>query len=238
MKKILFVIVLLYPAFLFGQLNDKFELGISLNTVEPHFPLANINFLDNFIDGGDCHNKSFALGITGKYSFKEPLAFHLRFIWTNRNVHDRRELENSLDDVKFRQSLLKFSPGILWTFSHNRISFFSGVELPVTIIGKMKEYYYSQYGGDIHDGIQKIQGGYSIGLGIFLGSNYFFLEHFGLGLDINTAFQYASVGGTIISQGTVTNNSIVTEESEEWHESIKQFSFLPIQASINIITRF
>src|SRR5665213_171196 len=128
-----------------GQSSNKSELSFSLNTVDPFLPLGNIHFLDKYLDGGDYTNISFAVGLMGKYFFNESEGLRIKFIYTDRNIRDYRDLTTGshfIDDEKFCQTLLKFAPGFLWTVTKNKISFIGGVELPITIIGKMS---YNEY---------------------------------------------------------------------------------------------
>jgi hypothetical protein len=241
MKFIFFFALIFCASLTFGQQSNKPELSITLNTVDPFLPLGNIHSEDKYLDGGNYTNKSFAVGLTGKYFFNETTAFRLRFIYTDRNIKDYRAHS---PDEKFRQTLLKFSPGFQWTFSEDKISFFGGVELPITIIGKMTRSEYVLF--ESLDGLTKneyrtvydIPGGYSAGLGIFLGSNYFFTDHLAIGLDFGTAYQYSSVGGTLSYTSTATGTSGNSTNTHQHEETIKQFKFSVIQAGINLTVKF
>lgn len=235
------------PVFISGTSSKSPELSISLNTIDPFLPLGNIHFEDKYLDGGNYINKSFAIGLTGKYFFNESDGLRLKFIYTDKNISDNRDITSgarNIDEQKFRQTLIKFAPGFQWTFTKYKVSFTGGVELPITFIGKMTNNFY--WRNEALDGtlitevvgVTNIPGGYSTGLGIFLGSNYFFTKHFAVGFEFADAYQYTSVGKINSSTGTETNSSGTTTWTNEVEETIKQYKFSTIQTGINLTIKF
>jgi hypothetical protein len=240
LKKILILILTIYPIFIFGQSTNKYEIGVSLNTMEPSYPLGGLSLDNGYgLDGGNHFIKSFAIGLTGKYFFKDPFAFRLRVIYNYKNEKNNRVIMPVIDNYNFTQTLIKISPGIQRTYLINKFSFFGGLELPFTIIGKMKEYssstHYPELSGFVSN--NNIPGGYSIGLGLFLGSNYYFFQHFAIGFDLGTAYQYSNVGGTLSSTSIYTSISGTTKIHYQSEERVKEFKFSNIQAGINLIVR-
>jgi hypothetical protein len=230
---------------------QRVEIGVSLNTPEPSYPLGTMKGDEGFLDGGDFKNRTIAIGLLGKYflNVDSNEALRLRFVYTDKNITDYRELSNgagvhSIWDIHYTQRYYKISPGFQWTIMKNRISLFGGVELPVTIIGKNKQDLYAK---DEYDdqtfffestSQMTVDGGFSAGLGLFFGSNYFFTKNLGIGFDLSAAYLYTAVGGKIISKEIVNSTTENSERELEWDESNKEYKFSPIQGAINLTFKF
>ena len=252
MKNVFLLVLTLYSAHAFaqtsnaGDVSGKQEISISINTVDPSF-LVNTSSDDRGLSGGDKTDKSYAIGITGKLYLNDDIAFRMRFIYTQSNIKEYRDVAtgaHTIYDFQSRRILLKFSPGFQWGFSKNKISFFGGLELPVTIIGDEKGK--GNYLNEALNGTSRTEtsadfntpGGFSAGLGIFFGSNYFFTNRFGVGFDFATAYQYSSVGGTSSSTSISTGTNGNLTRTLEYKETTKQYKFSAIQGGINLVAKF
>jgi hypothetical protein len=230
---------------------QRIEVGISLNTPEPFYTLGSMKTDDQFLDGGEYKNKTIALGVFGKYFLNKDNneALRLRFVCTNKNINDHRELSNgagvySIWNVHYTQRYYKISPGFQWTIMKNRISLFGGIEVPVTIIGKNKQDFYAKDEYDDQTFFSEstsqmtVDGGFSAGLGLFFGSNYFFTKNLGIGFDLSAAYLYTAVGGKIITKEKINSTTENSERELEWDESNKEYKFSPIQGAINLTFKF
>jgi hypothetical protein len=252
-----FVFLILISSTSFAQKLDKgsnrgqrLEIGVSLNTPEPSYPVGPIKGDEPFLDGGQYKNRTIAIGIIGKYFLNTDSnkAIRLRFVFTDKNIKDHRELYaggiNSTYDIHYIQRFYKISPGFQWTVMKNRISFFGGIEIPVTVIGKNKQNSLSKDESDDKlflnqsDNHVIVDGGFSAGLGFFFGSNYFFTKNIGVGFDLSAGYLYTAVGGKIAVNDKASGSIENIEREMEWDDSIKEYKFSPIQAGINLTFKF
>jgi hypothetical protein len=242
-----FLLLLIFPSLAFGQPGNT-ELSLSINTVDPFLPLGNLHIEDKFLAGGNYNNSSFALGFAIKYFVNQNNAVRFRLTYTNRSITDVRDMtttmQHRIDDYDFTQTLLKLSPAFQWTFTEDKITFFGGLDLPVTVIGEMTAHSYvmvESLDGTSHDEywtVQKIPGGTSVGPGVFLGSNYFFTEHIAFGFEFGMAYLYTSVGGLLASSTDSDGTSGSATVIDQHEETIKQMKFSPVQGGISVTVKF
>src|SRR5262249_5246791 len=76
-----------------AQPHKTIELSAHLNSVDKVLPLGNLHFVDDkILDGGNYKNKSFSIGLTGKYFIADNVALYLKGVFVQRNLTDNREL--------------------------------------------------------------------------------------------------------------------------------------------------
>lgn len=261
MKKWGFLVALILPLFAqsqiicpaFGRLQnyEKWEVFLTWNTVDPFSSLANIHLDDDHDPeqtGSDYENKSIAPGITFNYYADDITVLRLKMIYTKRDIHSHIDLSDTLgnfyiDDTQFDQTLFKIAPGFQWTYFVSRFSFYGGFELPYTY---QEEFTQTQYVLDSSTVNQTrsegtstltIPAGYSVGLGCFGGTTFYFERIFGIGFEVSSAFQYSKLGGTITIHSESTDDPPVIVDSE-FNDQSKLWKFSPVQASMHLSVRF
>jgi hypothetical protein len=245
MRSFLFVIAACSFLTISAQTKKTVEIAATFNSVDPIIPLGNITFADSRSSTtGDNNNKSYAAGITAKYFIADNFALRLRTIYTDRNLNLRDVSflgSNSLVLISNTQSLFKMAPGIQWSFVQKRICFFGGLDLPVTIIGKMTEQTYLQqpYLGGINtlNGNYELPGGTSIGIGMFTGTNYALSKKIAIGFEIGSAYEKTSIGGTLV-RSQVTAGQSAGQSTSTTDETVKQLKFSGLQAGFSLTFSF
>ncbi|WP_162126127.1 hypothetical protein [Flavobacterium phycosphaerae] len=246
MKNRIPFLLLLLPILMVAQPKHTKEFSIGLNSVEPFYPAYGSLLLSN--DGssilGTNNNNSFSFGVLGKYFIAENSALRLKISLTLKDINNRQNVGDATSpghgyiNIRNKQQYLKFSPGYQWGIVSKRISFFGGLELPITTISEF-EYTDKTYivtNSEATDQRTRITqpGGFAIGLGFFLGSNFYISKHIGVGFEINSAFQHSNVGGGV-SSVTVnyTNGDTIISETEGL--KTKETKFTNLQGSLNVI---
>lgn len=260
MKKLLLPVFFLIGISSFAQVNcptfsryggfDRFEITVLGSTVDPYTGLGHVEFTNEpYLIGGEYTDHSFAAGGILKFFADEHIAIRVKGIITQRNVHDVLEVidttsgNRTIDDETFKQTLFKIAPGIQWTFFDEHISFYGGVEVPFTFHDDLVQtsYLLNEEPADSvfleTYGTRIFPGGYSAGLGVFAGSQYYFTRMFALGFELSAAFQYTSVGGDIVSS-TETFGSGSGTGGSLYNETMTFFRFTPVQGSILLTVRF
>jgi len=260
-KRSLLLLVFLFLSTLsFAQLNcptfsryggfDRFEISPLVSTVDPYPGVGDLDFTNQpYIFGGDYTDNSFAAGAIFRFFADEHIAIRLKGIFTQRNVHDFLEVTDTINDIhsifddRFKQTLFKIAPGLQWTFFQDHISLYGGLEVPFTYQGDLtqNEYLLTDEPTDSifleTYGVRTVPGGYSIGLGVFAGTAYYFTRSFAVGAELSTAFQYTSVGGDIISTSETFGSSSSTGGAF-YNETMKFYRFSPVQGSLFVTVRF
>jgi hypothetical protein len=259
MKHILILLSLLLPTLSFSQLNcptfsrgsgfDRFEISPTFNTLDPYSKVGEIDFSPGkYLNGGDYTDKSFAVGVIGKYFLSESIAARLKLVYTKRNVQDTRSLTDSsnnfsLYDEHFDQTLFTAAPGIQWTYFIEHISFYGGFDLPFTFQSDLVQNEHIEQSSPqdsisiITDNTYTIPGGYSAGLGVFAGTTYYFTAHVGVGFETSIAYEYSSLGGEI-NISSVTTGTPGSSEVMKYDDSITAFRFSPFRALLFATIRF
>ncbi|MEO5674838.1 MAG: hypothetical protein ABIQ74_09345 [Chitinophagales bacterium] len=239
------------PAFGRLQNYEKWEILPSWNTVESYYSPGNFHFIEeHFLDSGITDNISMAPGITVKYYADEITAIRLKAIYTIRDIHNRRETFDTVNqhlnivDEQFNQNLYKIAPGFQWTYFIDRFSFFGGFELPFTYHSNFKQtesvidtFLFDTLGTVTHN-VRTVPGGYSIGLGFFAGSTFYYKSIFGIGFEISDAYQYSRLGGTINLKSTTSSSGNLESSEQNYNEELHSWKFSPFQASIQLSLRF
>jgi hypothetical protein len=235
------------PAFGRNQSSAKWELLLNWNTVDAYSSEGKIDFYDaTILAGGNFVDKSLSPGLTIKYYVDDITVLRLKAIYIQRDEHDELNIvdsitgSNTYSENQFDQTIFKIAPGFQWTHLVDRFSIFGGFELPYTYIGEFKQTYYNldsstvlNYRNETNATVT-VPGGYSVGLGLFVGSTFYYRSVFGIGFEISEAYQYSKIGGTIVyeSETTGTNpsksSSISSNTSTLWRFS----------ASIQLSLRF
>lgn len=239
------------PAFGRLQNYEKFEVLLTWNTVDPFSSLADI-YLNEDHDpkqlGGEYENKSIAPGITFNYYADDITVLRLKLIYTKRNIHSRVDLADSLgnffvDDRQYDQQIFKIAPGFQWTYIVERFSFYGGFELPFTFQQDFVRTGYSLDSSTVNEtriennSTLTIPPGYSIGIGCFAGSTFYFPRLFGIGFEVSSAYQYSKLGGVIKTHSVTTDTPLQIVDSEFTDESTF-YKFSPLQASLHLSIRF
>ena len=239
------------PAFGRAQNYERWEILPTWNTVDPYYSLGNFHFIEeDYLDGGITTNISSAPGLTVKYYADEISAFRLKAIYTIRDIHDRFEDFDTINehlviyDEQFDQNLIKVAPGFQWTYFISRFSLFGGFELPFTYLGDFTQtelvidsFLLDTIGAVTH-GLRTVPGGFSIGVGFFAGSTFYYKRLLGIGFEISDAYEYSKLGGTITDKSTVVSGG--TEQIIEggYIEKLHAWKFSHFQASIQLSFRF
>ena len=236
------------PAFGRNQHYERWEVLLTWNSVDPY---ANIQEFDlgkgKYLLPGTFEDKSIAPGITFKYYPDDITALRLKTIYTVRNIHDHRETvdttgHQTIYDEQFDQVLIKGAPGLQWTYFVSRFSFYGGFELPFTYHGDLTQTEYvidtiPQVSRTETNATYTIPGGFSAGVGFFIGSTLYYRTLLGVGFEISSAYQYTKAGGTATDSYTVTG-AINDSRIISYDDTIEHFRFTPLQASIHLSLRF
>jgi hypothetical protein len=81
-------------------------------------------------------------------------------------------------------------------------------------------------------------GGFSIGLGIFGGANYFLTDYLAIGVEFASAYQYVSVGGLLCQDLYSFVMLHATDRTVQSEEILQQWKLFIIQSGINLTVRF
>lgn len=249
MKKLLLTILTILPLFSISQVKNKTEVAITINTVEPFSPVHNLVNVDYGLNvPGETFDNSINVGLLGKYFINEDNAFRIKLNYTKININENYNLTESntstsdgYDNVSARQNIIKIAPGYQWGIHSKKISFFGGLEIPFSLISDFKfiNDNYIDDGSTIQSGKSEVvvPGGFSAGLGFFIGSNYYFTKHLGIGFEVNTAYRYSKIGGLIkTTNEDYQSNTVTYTEGESF--IIKQTKFSNFQGSLNFTIRF
>jgi hypothetical protein len=137
----------------------------------------------------------------------------------------------------FSQSVFSFAPGAEWHFkTTNKVDPYVGLEVPIAIKGASDEEFDQVYRFTDETGVPFFQqdvnvktntdGGFSIGVNLLAGFNYFFSEHIAIGAEYALGFLNTRDGGNIRTATTGTlipsgnpDNVIVIDETQEFEQS-------------------
>jgi len=236
------------PAFGRTQNYEKFELLLTWNTVEPYPEFAGIDLQNDVYQAGDYKNMSIAPGLTINYYADENTVLRLKGIYTHRDVKQTSDFIDTLGtkahvESQLEQTLFKIAPGFEWTYFVQRFCFYGGFEIPYTYQSDftVNTTEIDSIGGSATtvqiNSKTTIPGGFSIGLGFFAGSTFYFPKLLGIGFEISSAYQYTKLGGTIKTDAATTDNPPITFSSEYFDQKAL-WKFLPLQASVHLSIRF
>jgi outer membrane protein W len=243
MKTILCVIAICLSLTVNGQSKKTIEISGTFNSIDPILPLGNLFFGDSRnSDAGKEVNKSIAPGLTAKYFFAENTALRLRFIYTKRDLTYQNagfQGAGSFEEVTNQQNIYKIAPGWQWSFVQKNFSFFSGLDIPLTLIGTMTEV--TNIATETSSGrstvyrTHEIPGGTAFGLGFFMGANFSITKLLGIGFEMGTACEQTHVGGTIVMHQTGSTSGEFVTKSDQ---TFKRLGFASIQAGVTLSFHF
>lgn len=228
---------------------DRWEISPLISTVDP-FPFDEFDLTFSSQLGGEFKDHSIAAGAIIKFFTSENVAIRLKGIYTRRyatnvvTVADTAGTVFYSDDEEITQALFKIAPGLQWTFFDEHLSFYGGFEIPFTYQSDLTQtgLGFDSVAADtartINSFHRVVPGGYSVGLGIFAGSTYYFTHSFGAGFEISAAYQYTSVGGEITATATSLNGNTTGIASTTYLNTQEYFRFTPVQAAILLTFRF
>jgi hypothetical protein len=257
MKTFPALLILLLPVFTSAQINcpafgrlqsyEKFEILLTWNTVDPYYQIGGIELDDELYGTGEYANRSMAPGITFNYYADDITLIRLKGIYTMRNVE---QVTNYLIDTfgtstnidtKLEQTLIKVAPGFGWVWFVSRFSFYGGFEVPYTYHSDMtvETLQIDSAAGSASETrtTTTIPGGFSVGLGCFAGSTFYFPQWLGIGFEIASAYQYSMLGGDIASRVETDDQPPVVTESSYFDQK-ELWKFAPLQASLHLSIRF
>ncbi len=260
LKRIAFAFILSFPLISNAQLScpafgrnsssAKWEFLLNWNTVDAYSSTGKTDFYNSdLLLGGDYTDVSLSPGLTIKYYVDDITVLRLKMIYILRNekdildVADTTLLLTTHYENQFDQTYFKIAPGFQWTHLVDRFSFYGGFELPYTYIGDFTQ---SEYILDTSavlnyrnetNGSRTTQGGYSIGLGVFAGTTFYYRTLLGIGLEFSDAYQYTKIGGDIVYQSETTGTN-PSKSSTIIYNASTLWRFTPFQASIQLSFRF
>lgn len=228
---------------------DRWEISPIFSTVDPYpFDEFDLGFAAQ--PGGEFKDHSLAAGVIVKFFTQERIALRVKGIYTRRYAQNVLTLTDTAgvvfhsDDEEITQALYKIAPGFQWTFFDEHLSFYGGFDIPFTYHGELTQTGtgFDSLGTDTAGTVlsfhRVVPGGYSIGLGIFGGSTYYFTQSFGAGFEISAAYQYTSVGGEINATASTVSGNTTGTVSSSYFNTKEYFRFTPVQAAIFLTLRF
>ncbi|MBI3133526.1 MAG: hypothetical protein HYZ14_02515 [Bacteroidetes bacterium] len=230
-----------------AQHYPQHEISVSFNTIEKALPPGGYDDVTSIgYNGGDVSNHSFGLGICYKKHLNTSMAFRIRGVFMQRHLRVNYALTNPIsyyDTETISQQLLKLCPGIQRTFlSREKIKFFGGVEMPLGYIGNLTAYrvyhYKYEWGQYAYRTTNThVPGGFSAGLGIYLGGSVNLGKRLMLGAEIYSNYSYTYAGGKIsraVESGYEPGIMNPTISQSPTEERVSQFIFHPFQAAVFI----
>ena len=243
MKTILCVIAVCLFLTANSQSKKTLEISGSFNSVDPILPLGNLFFGDSRnSDAGREVSKSIAPGLTAKYFIAENTAVRLRFIYMKRDLNYQNtgfQGAGSFEEVTNQQNIYKIAPGMQWSFVQKKFSFYSGLEIPLTVIGALTEVTNivteSPGGHSTVYRTHEIPGGTAFGLGFFMGANFSISKQLSIGFEAGTACEQTRAGGTIVMHQLSSSSGEFITKSDQ---TLKRFGFASLQTGITLSFHF
>ena len=235
----------------------KWEVGANVNTVEP---LSDAGF--DYIFGGETRlfnptdlsrqkDKSSSFGFNISYNLKENCFIRLSAKYVNYKIDETYNFKETvpyysadylIDDAHFRQRVISIMPGILWNVQYKKLNFYCGFQLVYKQYGSIDfQIRYTKYSTsnntvlDITTLDFKQAGGFSIGVGPFVGFSVKIFKNIFIGAEFSSSYSYYKTGGertrvTTFYSGT-TDKITVQNSYEVW-------KFSSIVSSINLAIKF
>ncbi|MCS6990700.1 MAG: hypothetical protein NZL95_02435 [Chitinophagales bacterium] len=227
---------------------DRIEITPFLTFPETHAIVEDAE-RDAVLVGGTFEDQSLAAGLAFKFFFEPRVALRLKAIYVQRMLRDKVESVDTVSGVhaltsrQYDQVSYKIAPGVQWTFFDEHLSFFGGLELPITVYGNwtFTEYELTEQLNDTARvetyKTTVIPGGTSIGVGAFAGVQYYFTRNFAAGLEVGSAFQYTNVGGDVDFNSVTLGSNSSQFVNSTWQQR-KYFGFTPVYPLLFITLRF
>ncbi len=197
------------------QKENKWQIGVLLNTVEPIQTEGGFDFNQRFLHLGHRKDKSYSTGLNISYKVQENFSLRLSAKITEYNIEetaDTREVTDvgltpssnyGLYFVKAKSSVINISPGVLWNLKYKIINPYAGFQLSYK--------YYNKVIGNVHDEVYeratnnflssdnqaiKEGGGFALGVGPFIGLSIKAYRGLSVGAEFSSAFYYYKLGSS------------------------------------------
>ncbi|MCS6916090.1 MAG: hypothetical protein RMK52_07215 [Chitinophagales bacterium] len=258
MKLAVTSLFLMLPVWALGQMNcptfsryggyDRIEITPFLTFPETHAIVEDAERAP-VLAGGLFENQSLAPGIAFKYFVEPRVAIRLKLTYMQRTMRDNVEVSDTTNGTyvaterQYDQLSYKVAPGVQWTYFDEHLSFFGGLELPITVYGDWtftERLVNQQLADSVSTETFKtttIPGGTAIGVGAFAGVQYYFTRNLAAGLEVGSAFQYTRVGGEVVFN-SVTLGSSSSQFSSSVNQERKYFGFTPVYPLLFLTLRF
>ena len=142
MKKIILICIILKTQLAFGQNKTEISFGISNpgqveKTLEDFYFIAHPTAFQDDAHYGNEKRVKFNLGFS--FHLRDSLELRLRVGYSKRVNHYSQAFSNTHWSVNDFQSVFEISPSFGFSKRLGRFRFSTGIEIPVYIIGKLKE---------------------------------------------------------------------------------------------------
>lgn len=204
--------------------DNRYEIILSLNTVEKYFSgdedidkkLNTYIFARLGSENFETY-KCYSVGLQLKYNYVKSSWIRLRLNFTNyyySSDYDSQRSSNPpypdihmIDQNTIRLRSFNLSPGIAYKFNDKKISFYTGLELPVSFIGQLQlsgySYQYTISSANLEWEYRyktTLPKGFSIGLSPFFGSAVHFNKQLYASLECQLPFVYSVIRGMSVNQ--------------------------------------
>jgi len=235
----------------------KWQIGVNINTVEPiteagfDYIAGRQTRLFNPTDLSHQKDKSSSFGINISYDIKENCAIRLSAKLINHKIDETYNFKEMvpyssadylLDDAHFRQFVINIMPGILLGGRYKKLNFYCGFQLEYKQYSSISfQIRYTSYLTS-NNTIQSVKtldfkqpGGFSIGVGPFVGFSINIFKSIFIGAEFSSAYSYYKTGGertlvTTFSSGATDNLSV--------QNSYEASKFSNIITSMNLSINF
>ena len=236
----------------------KWEIGVNINTVEP---ITEAGF--DYIDGGITRlfnpsdlshqkDKSYSLGLNVSYKVKNDWTIRLSGKLINYKIDETYNYNETVpsqsgndylsDDAHFRQTVISIMPGILWGVKYKRLNFYCGFQVQYKHYSAIDfQIRYTDYltSNNTVLSVQtlyfKQQGGFSIGVGPFVGFSIDVFNGISLGAEFASSYSYYKTGGERTKVTTQNSGAI---DNVSFQNSYETYKFSSIISSINLSIKF
>jgi len=254
MKKLLlfFSFFILHFTFCIAQNNpvpcptDKdYKWGVGVQVSNPTKEVK-VMWFDDGNESYDMYNtkdKSFSLGLSGKYTFNNGLGIHLKAEITKIDIIRTGDYwsfsEKCEEKIEGTQNQFHLTPGITWNTQKRKLNYYVGFE----IISTFLEQFYINFNYTILDTTSNIYiigqdevvipKGFSIGAGAVAGFDFYFFKNLSIGAEFSPSIVYYKSKGETITK--LTNTSTVTQTLISSFQTVDEKNFfLKNKFSFNI----
>lgn len=246
MKKIILICIILKTQLTFGQNKTEISFGISNpgqveKTLEDFYFIAHPTAFQDDAHYGNEKRVKFNLGFS--FHLRDSLELRFRVGYSKRVNHYSQAFSNTHWSVNDFQSVFEISPSFGFSKRLGRFRFSTGIEIPVYIIGKLKEdLWYQTYASsgtiDLASTSEiSMPGGTIIGLNNYVRVSTFLSKQLFLYSEINYGLLFASLGGNFRN---VTTSTFPIEETliNEFEKTYTKWYFSPAQIQFGIGLKF
>ncbi len=228
---------------------NKWQIGITLNTVEPGYDFALSQKLLSYSHRTD---NSYCVGLNASYRVKQNCYVRVSTKITNNKVKeykDDSETNNTsnsgyeIDIVNSEQTVITLAPGVLWDFEYKKIKLYGGGQ----VVYKKYNPIVSSFTAQAFDSQNLIigytinhqteQGGFALGCGPVGGFSINLWKNICLGGEFSSAYSYYKLGGEVAS--TRTNVLLgTTDKTITNQQTFRVSGFSNVLSSIIISINF